>query len=318
MVGRVGIRAYVRQIPGPGPTSSSIKQTVVVESWQGPILLPDNDKDGIFNDVDTQPSEPSRDFSDGTTTGTLTDTGDQTIHVVDAGTAGDGVLVTAYTPGGPDPASLSVCGGASQLSLTPGDQVILTCGSVTVQVVHGTVDLTYIADNGDRTNITQGGGSRVAFEPSTALLTAPSTNPRPILLVIDGQERTLDPGEDVDLGAPPAEEPTPTPVPTPTPAPAPTPTPGPTATPAPTPSPTPSGFLVVDQTDDNVYRYDSSGGLLSTFSLASSNGDTKGITTDGTTVWVIDSRDDDVYTYDLAGTSTGTFALSNQNRDGCV
>ena len=159
-----------------------------MESWQGPILLPDNDKDGIFNDVDTQPSEPSRDFSDGTTTGTLTDTGDQTIHVVDAGTAGDGVLVTAYTPGGPDPASLSVCGGASQLSLTPGDQVILTCGSVTVQVVHGTVDLTYIADNGDRTNITQGGGSRVAFEPSTALLTAPSTNPRPLVGVGVGSE----------------------------------------------------------------------------------------------------------------------------------
>ena len=35
--GNVTLRAYVRQLPGPGQTSTPLKQTVVVESWQGPI-----------------------------------------------------------------------------------------------------------------------------------------------------------------------------------------------------------------------------------------------------------------------------------------
>jgi len=38
--GEVALQAYVRQIPGLGPTSPPIKQTVVVESWQGPLPPP--------------------------------------------------------------------------------------------------------------------------------------------------------------------------------------------------------------------------------------------------------------------------------------
>ena len=37
VAGDLALRAYVRQIPGPGSTSPPLKQTVVVESWQGPI-----------------------------------------------------------------------------------------------------------------------------------------------------------------------------------------------------------------------------------------------------------------------------------------
>ena len=36
----VTLRAYLRQIPGLGTTSPGPKQTVVIESWQGPMLLP--------------------------------------------------------------------------------------------------------------------------------------------------------------------------------------------------------------------------------------------------------------------------------------
>ena len=36
--GGVRLRAYVRQLPGPGSTAPGPKQTVIVESWQGPFV----------------------------------------------------------------------------------------------------------------------------------------------------------------------------------------------------------------------------------------------------------------------------------------
>ncbi len=40
IAGKVKLAAYVRQLPGPGPTSQQLKHMVLLESWQGPIAIP--------------------------------------------------------------------------------------------------------------------------------------------------------------------------------------------------------------------------------------------------------------------------------------
>ena len=75
---------------------------------------------------------------------------------------------------------------------------------------------------------------------------------------------------------------------------------------------TPSGFLVVDQDDELVYKYTATGTPDGSFAL---NGpqDAEGITTDGSSIWVVDDDDDRVYQYDMSGTSLGSFDLHNDN-----
>ena len=60
----ITLKAYVRQIPGPGPSSPPLKQTVVVESWQGPGLA--NTPKG--NNIEVTPI----DSATGTTPATVT------------------------------------------------------------------------------------------------------------------------------------------------------------------------------------------------------------------------------------------------------
>ncbi len=76
-----------------------------------------------------------------------------------------------------------------------------------------------------------------------------------------------------------------------------------------TPSGVPPVFWVVDEdTDgdgggdaDKVFKYSLDGTLLGTFSLAPANDDPKGISTDGTTVWVLDEEDEQIYRYNTEG-----------------
>ena len=78
----------------------------------------------------------------------------------------------------------------------------------------------------------------------------------------------------------------------------------------------PGGDLyVVDRSDDQVYRYDSSGALVSTFGLADGNGDPEGNTTDGSSIWVVDDAARDVFKYSLSGSPLGAFSLDPANGD---
>ena len=91
-----------------------------------------SDNDGIADEVDTQPNIFSDDFSDvslgGVTTGTIITRGDQILTVEDDQNQANGVRVTAGALGGSLPAEISTCGGISTTFLTPGVQVIITCG----------------------------------------------------------------------------------------------------------------------------------------------------------------------------------------------
>src|SRR5262249_10213051 len=80
-----------------------------------------------------------------------------------------GVVILASPSGGAVPATISVEGGASTLTLTAGDQVVVTHGSVVLDVVSGPVEASFVALGGDATVATAvlAEGSSLTFEPDT-------------------------------------------------------------------------------------------------------------------------------------------------------
>jgi len=166
----------------------------------------DTDSDGIFDSVDTQPTVFSNDFSDtslgGTTYGTILSRGDQcpttpcqlTIQEASPST---GILITSGTAGGLTPASISVCGGASILSVGANTQLLVKCGSVTITVITGSVGATFVGSGsnaGVTGTATITAGNSITFQPATFGFTAPATNNATITVTINGQTVPVAPG----------------------------------------------------------------------------------------------------------------------------
>ena len=99
--------------------------------WTGGAFV---SEDGLF----------SNQFTDqhigGTTFGQILDRGDQSVTVVDAAVP-DGVLVS--TSGGTQDVVLELCPAAYLVTVAPGTSAILTCGSITVEVLSGQVTIEF-------------------------------------------------------------------------------------------------------------------------------------------------------------------------------
>jgi murein DD-endopeptidase MepM/ murein hydrolase activator NlpD len=174
------------------------------QSYGSPSLphwAPDGDGDHLVDPVDAQPATFSEAFSDvglgGTTTGVITARGDQTFTIADATDPLDGVVITAAYYGGATPAMVSVCSGAAELSLSAGDTVVVTCSSVTIKVTRGTVEMTLVAADNTTATVSLGEGNSLLFDPTTYTITTPLTNSDPVVVLIDGEEFPLAPGETV-------------------------------------------------------------------------------------------------------------------------
>lgn len=138
--------------------------------------ITDTDDDGIEDTIDTQPMTFSDDFSDGTTSGTIANRGDQNITIVDSPNSADGVRITADFLGGAEPATIDIVGGASTLTLSAGDQVTVTHGSVIVDVLAGIVEATFVADAGGTATASLSSGNGLVFKPESFTFIAPTTN----------------------------------------------------------------------------------------------------------------------------------------------
>lgn len=105
------------------------------------IPFADADGDGMDDGIDTEPAVPSSDFSDGATTGLIIDPGDQELTIVDA-TDPHGIRIIATCSGGEDPAFITVCPPTiRRITLTACDEILVTCGSATIQVLAGPVEI---------------------------------------------------------------------------------------------------------------------------------------------------------------------------------
>ncbi len=167
---------------------------VQISGFPPPIQPPeaDPDRDGIFDEVDTDPIFFSNDFSDGTTTGTITNRGDQILTITDSTdpSPNDGVSITADLSGGAAPASVSACGGTAILSLNAGEEAVVTCGSVTIGVISGIVDITFVDAEGNTAAVSLTQDNNITFESETFSITASSTNTDLVVITFEASYDT--------------------------------------------------------------------------------------------------------------------------------
>jgi hypothetical protein len=155
------------------------------------ISIYDEDADGISDDLDETPTEYSNGFSDGATSGTILDRGDQVLCITDAANPTDGVIIAAS--GGQTPADVSVCGGATKYSLGDGDEIVVTCGSVVSHVLSGTVVVIMNATDGQFATTTLKSGNGLVFDPATFTITAPEGNQEAVVVSVGAMEHVLEP-----------------------------------------------------------------------------------------------------------------------------
>ena len=76
-----------------------------------------------------------------------------------------------------------------------------------------------------------------------------------------------------------------------------------------------TNIYVVDNTDNRVYVYSTSGAAITNWALAAANGDAEGISSDGTNIYVADVIDNRVYVYSTSGAAITNWALAAANGD---
>jgi len=148
----------------------------------------DRDNDGIFDTLDLLPFAFSNDFSDGATFGTIT-SGNAVLEISD--NPGNGVHISSTGV-----AFVDACGNSS-LSLSAGDSTNVSCGSVTIEVVSGMIDVEFVGDDGTTVTATLTEGDDVTFEQDTLIFTNEGENP--VTLIVNGEEQTILPGESSTL-----------------------------------------------------------------------------------------------------------------------
>lgn len=179
-----------------------IRISSFLESETGTGLLEltnscDFDGDGIATAVDTEPTLPSLEFDDGDTTGALVPSPDMEVTVSDSPLPARGVR--ARVSGTGFPVKFGFCGGPPRFK-SPGGRYEITCGSVTVEVLEGSLEAEYEFDGViDTIVITAGGTATFVDVPGGVEVTAAGD---PGTVTINGA--VLDPGEVVDTTTMPA------------------------------------------------------------------------------------------------------------------
>lgn len=157
----------------------------------------DSDNDGIADQIDAKPNDYSNEFSDAaTTSGIIINRGDQTLIITDEPDP-DGVKIKATASGGNSPATVSICGGAAVVTLSAGDETVVTCSSVEIEVINGTVEIVLYASDGTPATTSLDAGNSLIFDPSTFTITVPETNSEVVVVVVKGEEISLTPGESI-------------------------------------------------------------------------------------------------------------------------
>lgn len=161
-----------------------------------PLVL-DTDTDGIVDGLDADPLIPSDFFSDeglgGATVGTFITRGNQNPKVTEEPHP-LGVRIKTYPTGG-SWARASFCDGAATIWYGPGDEGIVTCGSVTAEAVSGTLDVQFIANNGVAAGAELPRDHKVTFIPETGEITADPGNSGSVLIYTESEEIELLPGK---------------------------------------------------------------------------------------------------------------------------
>ncbi len=145
---------------------------------------PDFDYDGISNELDEQPTIFSQLFTNGISSGTIT-SGQENLTITDVSGSGINIVATG-------PATVDAC-GISSMTFVAGDIEII-CGSVTVQVISGSVSIEYFDTDNSFATTTLQKGDDVTFDDDT-LTFANNDDTQTVVILVDGVEETIAPGE---------------------------------------------------------------------------------------------------------------------------
>jgi hypothetical protein len=151
---------------------------------------PDGDDDGVDDAIQT--GSGSFDDGDGTS-GSITDANGLTVLVSDADDSEDGVRITVIGSSALK-ASFTICGFSAKIS---GDsEVVVSCGSVAVDVVHGAAEI--VLGDDVVVSVPDGGRVRVTDDGGT-FYTVENLGPTNITIDVDGTETILPAGEDASV-----------------------------------------------------------------------------------------------------------------------
>ena len=159
-------------------------------AWQRVVPPPaeDADSDGVVDSIDSGDAA----FDDGSgTSGSIVDAAGLDVLVSDADDAGDGVKITVGAGGGR--ATFSVCGFTVRVSA--GSEVVITCSSVTVEVVEGAAEVEF---GGVVVAVPEGGKAKVSDLGGT-FFRIENQGATSVAVTAAGQETTLAPGEEISL-----------------------------------------------------------------------------------------------------------------------
>ncbi len=146
----------------------------------------DDDADGVEDSIDVGAGA----FDDGSgTSGSITDANGLDVLVSDADDSGDGVKITVSGPSGVE-ASFTVCGFTIQIS--GGSEIVVTCGSVTLEVVEGSAEI--VLGTGVVVSVPAGGTAKVTDEGGT-FYSVENLGPTGITVIVDGTPTVLPAGE---------------------------------------------------------------------------------------------------------------------------
>ncbi|QLH04317.1 hypothetical protein C5F49_02530 [Nitrosopumilus oxyclinae] len=130
----------------------------------GDVCDSDDDNDGIPDDLDTNPFLQSGGFADNDPapiTEGMVFAGDQTIRVSDVE---DPRGVRILASGGTIPATVTACSASAVFILDAEEEVIITCDSANIQVVSGSIDVTFTDVNNVVGTTTLNSGDDLTFD----------------------------------------------------------------------------------------------------------------------------------------------------------
>ena len=150
----------------------------------------DSDGDGVADSIDTGAGTFADSSLTPPTTGSIVSTGGNTVFVADAPSP-DGVRITVSGSGSTN-SVVNVCGFAA-LRLAPGADVVVTCGSVKVQVVSGGAKV--VLDSGITTvSVPQGDTAKVTDLGNGSFSVANLAGTAPVTVTTNGTTSTVTPG----------------------------------------------------------------------------------------------------------------------------
>jgi hypothetical protein len=160
---------------------------------------PDGNADGILDSL--QPSGTATGaFVDASTTpittGAIVSTGGLSVSIADATDAADGVLVTVGSGAPTARATISACGVT--LRLSPGSSAVITCGSVIVKTLTGSVEA--VLDNG-LIVVTIPGGSSARVRDTTTGAQDTQVDGTGVTATVNGQTTALPAGGTTTLAS---------------------------------------------------------------------------------------------------------------------